>query len=297
VLINLSIVFCLINTDYKNEKEIEKQEKKNYVDCFNYKSIEEVEKKKLLKQLGIRNSYYIKYGDRVEYMDKIGVEYEGVGHNGYRYLIDGYDGVYMSRVKTPTLYYKNLSSDIKSYPINYENFIHDTKEIYEGLLNLEKTSNINNINDFNESIVKEEEATNILDKRDEMKIYNNNLKFVIKKIFPQLFNGDYLTVKNFTIKVSEFNKILSDNEKDINDFWTKLMEIDKVKKRNTRLKKENTNKIIYYLKHLLNRIGLDIVAPKNKKRDNEEYKIIYDKKYIYNNREADDRDWETKCLR
>ena len=39
----------------------------------------------------------------------------------------------MSRVKTPTLYYKNLSSDIKSYPINYENFIHDTKEIYEGV--------------------------------------------------------------------------------------------------------------------------------------------------------------------
>ena len=277
----------LINAEYKNEKEIEKQEKKNYVDCFNYKSIEEVEKKKLLKLLGIRNSYYIKYGEQVEYMDKIGVEYEGVGNNEIldciedmlKIIVDGYDGVY-----TPPLNYKKPSdSIIKSSPLSYENFIHDSKEIYEGLLNLDKTSNINNINDFNESIIKDPEATNILDKRDEMKIYNNNLKFVIKKIFPQLFNGDYLAVKNFNIKVSDFNKILSDNEKDINEFWTKLIEIDKVKKRNTRLKKENTNKIIYYLKHLLNLIGLDIIAPKNKKRDNEEYKIIYDKKYIYNN--------------
>ncbi len=268
-----------VRAEYKDKKTIDRQEKKNYTDSFDYKSIEEVEKKKLLKKLGLRNTYYKRYGERVDEMVMEGTESEAVGNNHIYFDWDTCDGKTMIRI-TP-FKQRGTIGKVKTKPITYENFIHDEREIYEGLLDLDKTSHIDNINDYNkvtdEAITDTEE---VLDERDEINIYNNNLRFVIKKLFPELFEGDILKHKSFNIKVKDFNERLDSNKEQINKYWGMLMNLDKVKKKSS-ITTKNTDKIIYYIKRLLNRIGLDIEAPNNKKRDNAEYKIIYDKVFIY----------------
>ena len=279
----------MVETDYKTQYESNKQENNNIVDNNNFKSIQEVEKKKTLKKLGVRNSYYKDYGNgRVEFMDKIGREFGSNGmvdcYNDYDY-IDLCDSKYMVRTDFSNFKTSPPNNNISIDPISYENFIHDCRTIYSGLMDRERVNHIDSINDFNINV--ETETSNTLDKRDEIQIYNNSLKWIIMKILPELFNkNNRLEFKRFTIKVGDFNKRLTEHKTEIETYWSKLMDLDKIKKRNSRLKIDNVKSqenIIYYVKSILKCIGVEIEAPKNKKRDNETYKIHYDSNYIYEN--------------
>ena len=207
------------------------------------------------------------------------------------------------------------NGEIKTTSLTYENQIHNTKTIWKVLLDQDKINHISNINDFNYSHIRNCNGiitTDTLDKRDDDNIFNNNLKWIIYKIIPELFIklddnekevGEdsetiewnktnellnkykiILRLRNLNITVKDFNTRLQDNKFEIENYWKELMELNSIKKSDILLKVKNDktqDKIIYYLKSLLKQIGVDIQSPQNKKRDNDLYKITYDNKHIY----------------
>jgi hypothetical protein len=381
-IVNDKNIEIMRDVEYKNQRQIDTQEQKNFIDSNDIKSIMEVKKKKLLKHLGLKHSYYKQYNSNklknvitnhtpttnedsiievigvvnkmtianyrnfvgrnvkngkmeiksikdthidsglynivnpTEYISHIGSQ--SVSYGTRKIYIDCCDGKTKIRTKKINSLY-NLDyvkcSEIKTDSFTYENQIHTTKTIWKGLLDQDKINHISNINDFNYSHIRNCNGiitTDTLDKRDENNIFNNNLKWIIYKIIPELFiklddneehdGGDdetkewnktnellnkyriVIRLRNLTITVKDFNTRLQDNKFEIENYWKKLMELNNIKKTDILLKVKNDktqDKIIYYLKSLLKQIGVDIESPNNKKRDNELYKITYDNKHIY----------------
>jgi len=369
-VVNDKNIEIMRDVEYKNQRQSNHIEQKNFIDSNDFKSIMEVRKKQLLTHLGLRRSYYKQYHsktfndvriihtqDKTEVIgvvnEKTNMYYMNYTPTTNEYSVGGVFKMSVDEYKTfvtkngkmdKTLITDNIATkienglynivnptdcinhigsesvsygngEIKTTSLTYENQIHNTKTIWKVLLDQDKINHISNINDFNYSHIRNCNGiitTDTLDKRDDDNIFNNNLKWIIYKIIPELFIklddnekevGEdsetiewnktnellnkykiILRLRNLNITVKDFNTRLQDNKFEIENYWKKLMELNSIKKSDILLKVKNDktqDKIIYYLKSLLKQIGVDIQSPQNKKRDNDLYKITYDNKHIY----------------
>jgi len=287
-------------TDFKPEKEKEKQHRKNIICNDDFISIREVNKKNALNLLGLNTSYYRKYGERVEMFDKVGSVYEYINKKDYDYT-DNNDNQYCYEDKQKIwINYNQDNLDILKYPINHEfnitpfthlNNIHNDMNIADLLICNENLRIIQNINNFNkyedETINEDNELNGEINERN----FNKKLKRVIKRVLPELFdNNDNIIFKKIQFNHKSLTERLLPHKEEISNNWSILKDLETHKKKNIRLnidKLKDVDKCYYLIRHLLREIGMTIEAPKNKYRDNETYKITFEDwiKTDYENKE------------
>ena len=271
-------------TEYKTQAEADKQEKQNIIDTEDYISIREVNKKNLLNLTGLSKSYYKKYGERVEYFDKVGSIYEI--KRDYDYKINGleycscnkryiFDDVSNNNIENIT------SRDIKITPITNLQLIHDNPNTAEHLTDKYVVEIMENINNYNNFTDENDNKNDELNKDIELRNQHKKQKRVLLKVLPELFDKDEnIIFKKIKFNHKELSLRLLPHEEEIKNNWNTMIEINSHKKRCKRLnvnKLKDVDKLYFFIKHLLKDIGFDIEAPKNKFRDNENYVISYEK--------------------
>ena len=244
----------------------------------------------------------------IDYFDKIGNEY---WKDGYLNIYQNKDWTIENGCGLCNIFqnYKYLPkrdlNKINQKNYTYNNLIEKERSILSFGLdkeNIEIIENINVMNNINKIIKRKKYETEEIRKNlnekdlieyDKNDLDNNNVdfqtlqinnfkktKYIIKQFFPQLFNeDDKINFISLNIKVSEYNKLIDNNRKYINNNYTDILNLNNVIKKDIEIKDD---KIFFILRDCLKSIGFFLFAPNNKKNMNDKY-IIIPNTIIYSN--------------